>query len=253
LDILGDMRVDIHSAQYALSGALWPFVWAAERNRRRALRVASARAMMMRTAAPDRRRGPAFVVSELHPHAVDAVALTLDDGPDPRWTEQILDVLAANGVPATFYLVGANVRSYPGLARRIVAQGHTIGNHTMSHPQPFARLSPAELRQEIVGAQRVIGDATGVLPRLFRAPAGGWSPTVLEIVAEQGMAGTDWIVDPKDWRCPGTGRLTRRILRSRAGEIVLCHDAGGDRSQTVAALRAALPEMRERGVRFVAL
>ncbi|WP_422769014.1 polysaccharide deacetylase family protein [Plantactinospora sp. WMMC1484] len=180
-----------------------------------------------------------------------SVALTVDDGPHPEWTPRMLELLDRHRVRATFFLIGARVREHPDLARRIREAGHAIGNHSMSHPQPFAALPPARLRAEIADAQGWIGDAVGAAPRLFRAPGGNWSPAVLRAGADLGLAPVDWTVNPSDWRSPGVARITRRLSRSRPGHVLLCHDGGGDRSQTVEALETVLPRLLDRGLRFV--
>jgi peptidoglycan/xylan/chitin deacetylase (PgdA/CDA1 family) len=181
------------------------------------------------------------------------VALTLDDGPDPTWTPAALDMLARHAVSATFFLIGSRVAERPALARRVAAAGHTIGNHSLRHPQPFAALRRGALDAEIRGTQEVIEDATQTTPRLFRAPGGGWSPAVLRIAAENGLTPVDWSLNPSDWKRPGTPVITRRLARCRSGEVLLCHDGGGDRSQTIASLDAVIPVLKRRGLRFVAL
>ncbi|WP_234361580.1 polysaccharide deacetylase family protein [Plantactinospora sp. BB1] len=183
--------------------------------------------------------------------AGQSVALTVDDGPHPEWTPRILDLLDRHRIRATFFLIGARVAEHPGLARRIRDAGHLVGNHSMTHPQPFAALPAPRLRSEIVAAQRQIEDAAGTTPRLFRAPGGNWSSTVLRTTADLGLVPVDWTVNPSDWRSPGVDRIVRRLSRCRPGHVLLCHDGGGDRSQTVAALETVLPRLLDRGLRFV--
>ncbi len=181
----------------------------------------------------------------------EEIALTVDDGPHPRWTPALLDLLHRHQVRATFFLIGDQVRKRPDLARQVQAAGHLIGNHSMSHPQPFAALSRQEVRAEIAHTQQEIEDAIGVTPRLFRAPGGNWSPAVLRSTAALGLTPVDWTVNPSDWRSPGVPRIVRTLSRTRPGQIMLCHDGGGDRSQTLAALAEVLPRLTDRGLRFV--
>jgi peptidoglycan-N-acetylglucosamine deacetylase len=200
------------------------------------------------------RARPVFKVRDLLPGAPsNAVALTIDDGPHPYWTPQVLALLQRYGVRATFSLVGVEAHARPDLVRRIVAEGHAICNHTMTHPQPFARRTPAQIDQEISRAQSAIVDAAGAAPTLFRSPAGDWSPAVLSAVARHGMIPIDWDSDPRDWARPGTSAIVNRLVAARPGDIVLCHDGGGNRSQTVQALRTALPRLKAKGYTFVTL
>jgi peptidoglycan/xylan/chitin deacetylase (PgdA/CDA1 family) len=181
------------------------------------------------------------------------LALTFDDGPDPRWTPRLLDVLAEHQVTATFFLIGREVIRYPRIAARIASAGHLLGNHSMDHPRPFAARSTADLRRQIQGTQDAIAEATGVLPQLFRAPGGGWSRRVLRLLREAELAPVDWCVDPRDWREPGADHIARSLLRSGPGDVVLCHDGGGDRSGTLRAVQAVLPALGEREVVFTPL
>lgn len=194
---------------------------------------------------PARQSWPVFRVG------AGSVALTIDDGPDPRWTPQVLDLLARHRVPATFFLIGDRVAEHPELARRIVEAGHQIGNHSMSHPMPFAALTAAGLQTEIGRAQQRIIEATGVTPRLFRAPSGGWSTDVLATTVAAGLTPVDWTVNSSDWKEPGVGHITRSLTRAGSGHVLLCHDGGGDRSQTVTALATVIPQLLHRGLRFV--
>jgi len=172
--------------------------------------------------------GPRFRVS-----SADSVALTFDDGPHPVWTPRLLDVLDELNVRATFFL---------------------IGERAAEHPRLVLAAMPAHLaRREIDEAQDAIAQAAGRPATLFRAPEGSWSRMVLRLAREAGLEPVDWGVDPKDWREPQNPRIGARIMRSRAGDVVLCHDGGGDRSLTVAAVAAAVPVLRGRGLSFMTL
>jgi peptidoglycan/xylan/chitin deacetylase (PgdA/CDA1 family) len=181
----------------------------------------------------------------------NTVALTIDDGPHPDWTPKVLDLLAENDVHATFSLVGEQAQAYPRLVRRIVRAKHSLCNHTMTHPQPFGALSTAAIRRQIVDAQSAITDAGGKEPDLFRSPGGDWTEAVLDVAEELELTPVGWSVDPRDWALPGTAAIENTLLGARAGDILLTHDGGGDRAQTVDALRAVLPQLRDAGLRFV--
>ena len=183
----------------------------------------------------------------------NAVALTIDDGPHPTWTPKVLDLLAENGVEATFSLVGEQVQAHPKLVRRIAREGHGLCNHSMTHPQPFGALSTAAIRRQIVDAQSAISDAAGEEPELFRSPGGNWAEPVLDVADELGLRPVGWSVDPRDWELPGADAIESTLLQAKAGDILLCHDGGGDRAQTLTALGAVLPALREEGLRFVVL
>ncbi|NKZ05570.1 polysaccharide deacetylase family protein [Actinomadura latina] len=197
---------------------------------------------------------PVRELSELAPPAPPkSIALTVDDGPSPTWTPRMLDLLAEHDVHATFFIIGEQVKEYPKLTRRIADAGHQICNHTETHPIDIADLSKKRVRKEIVEAHDRIADVTGVVPQFFRSPGGAWSKTVLELVAEHDMLPIDWAVDPRDWARPGVGHIRRALLKGKENNILLCHDGGGDRSQTIKALRTAIPKLKKRGLTFVAL
>ena len=183
----------------------------------------------------------------------NAVALTIDDGPHPTWTPKVLDLLAEHDVSATFSVVGEQVQAYPRLVRRIVRAGHGLCNHTMTHPQPFGARSTAAIRREIVDAQSAISDASGEEPDLFRSPGGNWTEAVLDVADELGLTPVGWSVDPRDWTRPGADAIESSLAAAHAGDILLCHDGGGDRSQTVTALAAVLPRLQDEGLRFAVL
>jgi peptidoglycan-N-acetylglucosamine deacetylase len=197
---------------------------------------------------------PASQVHDVRPGvAPDAIALTIDDGPHPLWTPPMLDLLDRNGIRATFSLIGAQAQAYPDLVKRILAEGHDVCNHSMTHPEPFGSSAPETIRQQIADAQSAIVDAGGVPPQLFRAPGGEWSAAVLSAVADCRMVAIGWDIDPRDWSRPGTALVTSRLLAAQPGDILLCHDGGGNRAQTIESLRTVLPVLKGRGLEFVTL
>ena len=178
------------------------------------------------------------------------VALTIDDGPSPEYTPQVLRLLEKYRVTATFSMIGLEVHAYPHLVREVEAAGHKIANHTWSHLD-LAYLPAAAVGDQIGRATGAIHKATGRVPALFRAPYGAWSPVVLSQCAQAGMIPLDWSVDPRDWSRPGVAAIVGNIMRNtRTGSIILEHDGGGDRSQTVAALTIVLPRLLDAGYRF---
>jgi len=189
--------------------------------------------------------GPAF--------PAHAVALTIDDGPHPEWTPKILSLLAKYHVHATFFLIGNQVRGHEPVARMIVSAGHQIANHTWSHPLSLPRLTTSQMRTELQRAQDKIYSTTSVAPTLFRSPGGAWSRGLFAQTAASGLIPIEWAADPRDWSRPGTAAITRTLLAARPGQILLCHDGGGDRSQTLAALKTVIPALLSRGYVFVPL
>ncbi len=188
------------------------------------------------------------------------VAITFDDGPDPRWTPKILDILKAANVKAAFFLVGVNAERYPGLVRRIVNEGHEIGNHTYYHPN-LALCWPEHIRLELNATQLLLETITGRATTLFRSPyAADTGPTQLSELAPLKIAeDLNYLVvleniDPQDWAKPGADIILQRIKQQRHdGSVILLHDAGGDRSQTVEALPRILDWLHTRGDTVVPL
>ena len=192
------------------------------------------------------------------------VSLTFDDGPDPEWTPQILDILRDRHVPATFFVVGENALAHPALLNRMVEEGHTLGNHSYTHPN-FSTLSDREAHLELNATERLVEAYTGRGMRLFRAPYfGDAEPTTgdeLEpaLLAQQsGYLNVGLHVDSEDWTEPGVDAIVANTVsavlagtQDRSGQIVLLHDGGGDRAQTVAALPRIIDELRAHGFRFV--
>jgi peptidoglycan-N-acetylglucosamine deacetylase len=179
-----------------------------------------------------------------------AIALTIDDGPDPVYTPQVLRVLHKYGVTATFSMVGLHVAAYPHLARAVAEDGHHIANHTWTHSD-LVRKPIHRVHTELAWTSHAIHSATGVHPQLFRAPYGAWSAAVIRQCERMRMMPVDWSVDPRDWARPGVRRIVRNIMHNtRPGSIILEHDGGGNRSQTVEALGIVLPRLLREGYHF---
>ena len=178
------------------------------------------------------------------------VALTIDDGPSPVYTPQILRILRRYGVTASFSMVGLNAASYPGVAREVAAAGHMIVNHTWNHYN-LGHMSAAGVWDEIAHGTDAIHAATGKRPGMFRAPYGVWPPAVFSYCAQAGLTPLAWSVDPRDWSRPGVRAIARTIMSdTRTGSVILEHDGGGNRSQTVAALKIWLPRLLDAGYQF---
>jgi peptidoglycan-N-acetylglucosamine deacetylase len=193
------------------------------------------------------------------------LAITFDDGPDKRWTPQILDVLKEKHVPATFFIVGVAGSQYPELLKREYNEGHDIGNHTYTHPN-FEDISHTQLRWELNLTQRLIESTVGVKSILFRPPYGiDHQPEYAEEVSklptaqDMGYVIVGQKIDPHDWKQPA-GKQVRAseivdavVSQATEGNIILFHDGGGDRSQTVAALPQVIDQLRAQGYQFVAV
>ncbi|MEM9237626.1 MAG: polysaccharide deacetylase family protein [Verrucomicrobiota bacterium] len=177
------------------------------------------------------------------------VALTFDDGPHPQNTPRLLDILRQRNIKATFYVVGRNVDLYPAIARRIVAEGHEIGNHTYTHPN-LTKLSDASVRNELDKTRASIARATGVKPRTMRPPYGALRQNQRAwIHSEYNYPTIMWAVDPKDWQRPGPSVVTSRILsQTTPGAIVLAHDL---HAPTVTAMPATCDGLLKKGYKFV--
>ena len=192
------------------------------------------------------------------------VALTFDDGPDPNYTPQILDILKAKKVPATFFVIGENALPERGLLRRELAEGHEVGNHTYTHPN-LGQATARATRLELNANQRLFEAFTGRSMKLFRAPYfGDAEPTTADeidpvtVAQALGYLTVGLHVDPNDWRRPGVKAIVETTIDGvegatieRSGNVILLHDGGGDRSQTIQALPMLIDELRSRGYRFV--
>lgn len=257
LTLLGCLAGGALSLQYTLATGLW----------RRGHRQAAA-ALLAGGAAAD----SLLVLSCLIPNAPfggrvfcrgsrtgGRIALTFDDGPRPPYTEQILDVLKKEQVPATFFVLGENVRRWPDTARRIAAEGHRVANHGMDHGiLMFA--GRQETARQISGADEAIRQAGVAEPApLFRAPHGWLSPVAHQAARSMGYAVAGWTKGVWDTANPGVELIVSRTAEVlRPGTVLLLHDGwtgdnAEERSQTAAALPAIIQEARNRGLEFVTL
>ncbi|MGN6103295.1 MAG: glycosyltransferase [Devosia sp.] len=196
--------------------------------------------------------------------AAGKIALTFDDGPDATWTPQILDVLKRKNAVATFFVIGENAAANPELVREIVDDGNEVGNHSYTHPN-IANIPEAVAKLEINATQRLFEAITGRSMRLFRPPyLGDSEPTTraevqpIDLAQSMGYLTVGLKVDPDDWMRPGTDAIVKRVLDqvsdpdpAQRGQVVLLHDSGGDRSQTVAALPQIIDALRARGFQLV--
>ena len=198
------------------------------------------------------------------------LALTFDDGPDGQWTPRILDILKSKNVPATFFVIGENALAHPWLLNRILDQGSEIGNHSYTHPN-LALVSQRGAHIEINATQRLVEAYTGRSMRLFRAPYfGDAEPTTTDelepalLAQNSGYAIVGLHIDSEDWQRPGVQAIIDHTLRQveaydpqesgeddKTGNIILLHDSGGDRAQTIAALPILIDRLRARGYKFV--
>jgi peptidoglycan/xylan/chitin deacetylase (PgdA/CDA1 family) len=184
------------------------------------------------------------------------IALTYDDGPNDPHTLNLLEVLARHNVRATFFLIGRYVQRRPELAHQVVHAGHTIGNHTFTHPH-LVLSGAVETRNQLEECQRALQEVTGEVPRLFRPPFGGRRPTTLKIARSLGLEPVMWNVTSWDWkRLPANTIVENCVRQMRGGDVVLLHDGGhralgADRSQTIIATGHLIERYKSQGYEFV--
>jgi peptidoglycan/xylan/chitin deacetylase (PgdA/CDA1 family) len=194
---------------------------------------------------------PQFYVDGEGAHAI---ALTMDDGPHPVYTPQVLEVLRHYNVKATFNMIGEQVGANLSLVREVSAAGHTITNHTWNHAD-MRHYSDAKTLSEIDRCNEALA-AAGQHPTIFRAPFGYWTPAVFRACAARALRPVAWSVDPDDWDTAhvDTQDIVHNVLtHTHAHSIILEHDGGGVRRNTVAALKIFIPALLERGYTFVAM
>ena len=189
-------------------------------------------------------------------HGTGKVAyLTFDDGPS-RYTGQLLDILAAAGVKATFCQIGSRIAGFPDVERRLIADGHTLCNHSWTHPENIAALAPAQIDQQIGDTQQAFAQF-GVTVRYFRAPAGDFgktTTTLRQLCQRYQTRPLGWAVDPQDWKKPGVTKIVQTVLSTVSpGAVILLHDGGGNRDQTMAALPGIISGLQGQGYTLAAL
>lgn len=180
------------------------------------------------------------------------MALTFDDGPGP-YTNRVLDILQRYKVPGTFFVVGEEETYFHDATSRMVDMGQVIGDHTETHAN-LTQLAAAGQRGEILQQTGRIAQYGAPFPRLFRPPYGSFNDTTLRLLAQQKMLAVYWTIDSEDWMRPGVDRIIQNVVpHAQPGAIVLMHDAGGDRTQTVAALPTIITRLRAQGYKLVSV
>jgi peptidoglycan/xylan/chitin deacetylase (PgdA/CDA1 family) len=205
---------------------------------------------------------PRFVYAKLYNYTTGllkpgstrkTIALTFDDGPDPRYTPQILRILKEEHVPATFFMVGKNIEQYPEIAKQVVAQNETIGNHTYSHPD-LNKTSRQEMKSEILKTETIIYRTTGTKPKFFRPPKGLSNAQIDNFVKISGYRIVLWdeTVEHKSAKTPA--EMANRIVRLTVpGSIILAHDGRLNRETTVSAVPIIIRKLKSEGYTFVSL
>jgi peptidoglycan/xylan/chitin deacetylase (PgdA/CDA1 family) len=184
---------------------------------------------------------------------IPEIALTFDDGPNPFYTPQVLAILQQYGVKATFFDVGYPVKDYPNIALQEHNQGNIVGNHSWSHPV-LTYLSAQAILSQLISTTNIIQATIGVRPTFFRSPYGSTNNTVLAQARNLHYTTVLWDGSAEDWNLPGVNVIVSRTLYyARNGAILLLHDGGGNRAQTVAALPIIIATLKSRGFKFVTI
>lgn len=178
------------------------------------------------------------------------IALTFDDGPHPRYTDEILDILSEYNIKATFFVIGINAEYYPKQLKREVREGHEIGNHTYSHPH-MKSLDAAATREQILKCQKVITDLTGKPPKLFRPPEGFCTTCTSTVMKECGFTPVLWNIDTRDWAGTSVDAIVNNVKNGAgSGKIILFHDYVSCKNSTIPALRILIPYLLKQGYEF---
>ncbi|HWK23691.1 MAG TPA: polysaccharide deacetylase family protein [Ureibacillus sp.] len=181
------------------------------------------------------------------------VALTFDDGPNQKDTSEILDLLEQYEAKGTFFIVGEQAEKNPEIILRMYQEGHDLANHTYTHP--FTR-DVSRVMKEIKQTNDAIYSITGYKPSLFRPVEGQYTDAMIDKISKAGFKVVmwSWHQDTLDWKNPGVSKIVSTVLKgTKEGDVILFHDGGGDREQTVKALKKILPELQDRGYQFVTI
>ncbi|MEK5233755.1 polysaccharide deacetylase family protein [Lysinibacillus sp. FSL K6-0232] len=179
------------------------------------------------------------------------IALTFDDGPHPEYTAAVLDLLAKYDAKATFFMIGKNAEKYPDLVLRSYTEGHELANHTYTHP---FKASINKLREELRQTNNTIYSITGFSPVLFRPVGGNYTDAMINAAVKDGyqVVMWSWHQDTQDWKQPGVKKIIQKVMKgTKPGDVILFHDGGGDRTQTIKALEEIIPALKKQGYTFV--
>ncbi|CAI6087511.1 polysaccharide deacetylase family protein [Cohnella sp. JJ-181] len=201
---------------------------------------------------PDARSRASSSMISIHGTSAKAIAITFDDGPNPEFTPQMLNIFSEEGGRATFYMTGDQIERYPDTARLVHAAGHEIGNHSYSHPH-LTELEEEAIRAELVRTSDIIRETVGVLPATFRPPYLATDAQVERIAHDLGLAVIGGVNGAaRDWDMPGAKHILEASLAvTEPGSILVFHDGHGDRSQTVEAVRELVRALKKEGYSFV--
>lgn len=185
------------------------------------------------------------------PNDKGLISITFDDGPHPKYTREILDILDEYGAHATFFVIGSNAEAHPELLKEIVERGHEIGNHTYSH-QTISKVSDNKITDELTRTQKIISSACGFNPVVFRPPGGAYSNRSLAAVTNLGFACVTWSKDSNDWRMLPVETIVKNMTTDvQSGDIFLFHDFNRRGSPTPEAVSQILATLRSQGYSFV--
>lgn len=179
------------------------------------------------------------------------IAITFDDGPHPKHTPEILDILKENNVKATFFVIGQNVKNYPDCAKRILCDGHEVGNHTYSH-RVLKSLTKEKIEKEITEMENQLSKIANYHPKLIRPPCGMYNDTLVKTADETGYKIILWSIDTKDWAHSSTDSIVSNVVTNvRGGDIILFHDYVSGEDGTPDALKIIIPKLKSMGYEFV--